>query len=86
MQFFLIGILDKVLKDLLISIKECGYFSRQSAPVEEDGTSSEDTPEEEAITIQENQDEEPVNGNGVEQSEAIVSYHKYILVLFLFFF
>ena len=77
---FLIFKSDKVLKDLLISIKECEYFSRQTAPVEEDGTSSEDAPEEEAtLAVQSDQNEEPLNGNDVEQPQAIVSVYLYKL-------
>lgn len=66
----IVGTTYKVLQDLLLSIKECEYFSRPSVPVEEDSTSSEDIPEDE-IAVNENEEnqEEIENVDIVEESQ-----------------
>lgn len=66
----IVGTTYKVLKDLLQSIKECGYFSRPSgAPIEEDISSSEGIPEFEAVAVKEELNDEEVNDVTIEDEQ-----------------
>jgi caprin-1 len=71
----IVGTTYKVLKDLVVSIKDCGYFSKPSGPMEEDGTSSEDIPEDE-VSVKNDQKEDSISNADIEQQQEELNYEE----------